>query len=64
MKFYYKGYRTELEYSEEDACFFGKIDNSSDLIMFSGPTESCAQSAFIEAVDSYIEFRKEIAGNS
>ena len=37
----YKGYWAEINYSDEDECFCGKIDGiKNDLIFFEGQTKS------------------------
>ena len=54
------GYQTEIKYSEEDGCYYGKIEGIDDLVDFEGyDYDSCLKS-FYEAVDSYEELKKDI----
>lgn len=56
----YKDYWTKIRYSEEDKCYYGKIENIDDLVDFEGyDYDSCLKS-FYEAVDSYEELKKDI----
>lgn len=55
----YKGYIASIEFSAEDMCLFGKIEYINDLILFDGKDSSEVESAFHEAVDSYLAFCQE-----
>lgn len=55
--FHYKGYHGTANFSEEDRCFYGKVTNTKDLILFEGETISELYEAFTEAVDEHIENR-------
>ena len=52
----YLGYRTEIEWSEEDKLYYGKIEDITDLVCFEGKTIEEARENFKTAVDDYIEF--------
>jgi len=54
--FKYKGYESELYYSKEDKCFWGRVGNTPDLILYEGETIEEAGENFKKAVDEYIEF--------
>lgn len=56
----YKGYEGIYEYSKEDDVYWGKISNTDDLILFEGNNLSELYQSFKDAVDDYIEFKKEI----
>jgi predicted HicB family RNase H-like nuclease len=51
----YKGYCATPQYSSVDAVFWGKLENISDSISFEGKTMEELNSAFMEAVDDYID---------
>jgi hypothetical protein len=55
-----KGYKTTIKYSVEDSCYNGKLEEISDLIMFEGQTIDEVCDAFIDAVNDYIELKKEV----
>ena len=57
----YKGYRAKEEYSMRDGCFFGKIADISDLVLFESDSLNGLEREFRLAVDDYIAFRKRIA---
>lgn len=54
----YKGYFTNVQYSQEDKVFHGKIEGIRDLIMFECENETEAEQAFKEAVDYYLKICK------
>lgn len=60
MKYTYKEFETNMEYSEEDNVFFGKIENVLDLVCFHGNTVEEFIKSFHEAVEDYIDFCKEL----
>ena len=51
----YKGYYSRPRYSAEDKTFWGKLDGISDSVSFEGASVSELQTAFIEAVDDYLD---------
>ena len=52
----YKGYRTEISYSEEDELFFGRVINiEHDIIAFDGRSIDELKQAFAEVVDEYLQ---------
>ncbi|MEQ9064877.1 MAG: type II toxin-antitoxin system HicB family antitoxin [Vicingaceae bacterium] len=51
----YKDYRGQVEYSDEDSTFYGKILGINDLVSFEGETVDELKKAFIESVDDYIK---------
>lgn len=49
----YKGYLGSVEFSEEEAVFFGKIMNIRSLISYEGKNVMEVSEQFREAVDEY-----------
>ena len=56
----YKGYEGTYEFSKEDNVYWGKISNTDDLVLFEGNDLSELYQSFKNAVDDYIDFKKEI----
>lgn len=56
----YKNYYTQMQYSEEDNLFYGKLEGIKDLISFHGTTIDSFEISFRDAVESYLDFCKEI----
>lgn len=56
---YYKGYRSQFEYSFSDQVWHGKLAGIRDCILFESKTYKGMEDAFREAVDDYLEFCKE-----
>jgi predicted HicB family RNase H-like nuclease len=56
----YKNHLGTITYSAEDNVFYGKISGIDDLVTFEGTSESGLKKAFREAVNDYIETRKEL----
>ena len=52
----YLGYTARLEHSEEDGCYFGRLENINGLVNFEGETPEAAEAAFRESVEDYIEY--------
>ena len=55
-RFEYLGYTARLEYSAEDGCYFGRLENINGLVNFEGETPEAAEAAFCESVEDYIEY--------
>jgi predicted HicB family RNase H-like nuclease len=51
----YKGYSAHIEYSDEDGLFLGDIAGISDIVDFHGESVQEIRSAFIKAVDDYLD---------
>ena len=52
----YKGYWAEIKYSDEDECFYGKIEGlKNTLISFEGQTVKELKKDFKDAIDFYLE---------
>ena len=51
----YKGYIGTVEYSEEDACLFGRIAGIRDIVSYEGESVMEIRKAFEEAVDDYLK---------
>lgn len=51
----YKGYVGTVEYSEEDACLFGRIAGIRDIISYEGESVAEIRTAFEDAVDDYLK---------
>ena len=56
----YKGYIGSIEYSFEDAIFYGKLLNTKDLVSYEGKEMYSLYNNYHEAVDDYIQLKKEI----
>lgn len=56
----YKGYVGSIEYSSEDGVYHGKLLNIEDFINYEGYTVEELYQCYQEAVDDYIEFKKEV----
>ena len=51
----YKGYWAEIQYSDEDECFCGKVEGLKEsLILFEGTTVKELKKDFKDAIDHYI----------
>ena len=50
----YKGHTGTVEYSEKDACLFGRLVGIDDIISYEGESVSEIRQAFHEAVDDYL----------
>jgi predicted HicB family RNase H-like nuclease len=59
----YKGYEGVYKFSKEDNDYCGKISNTDDLVLFEGNDLSELYQSFKNAVDDYIEFKKEVGKN-
>lgn len=51
----YKGFIGSVQFSAEDACFFGKIEGIDDLVTFEGSEVEELKDAFREAVEDYLD---------
>jgi predicted HicB family RNase H-like nuclease len=56
---HYKEYVGSVEFSEEDAVFFGKVVGIKDLISFEGDSVDAITTDFHHAVDEYLAFCTE-----
>ena len=56
----YKVYTGSIEYSMNDQVYFGKLLNIKDLVNYEADNIIDLENQFHEAVDDYIEFKKEI----
>lgn len=54
----YKGYIGSVSFSDEDNCFFGKIEGISDLVNYEGESVNELREAFHNSVDYYLDFCK------
>jgi predicted HicB family RNase H-like nuclease len=50
----YKGYYGSAHYSDEDRCFYGKIEYIRGLISYEGQNVKSLRKAFEEGVDDYL----------
>jgi len=55
----YKDYLGSVHFNADDEILYGKIECIDDLISFEGKTVHEIKTAFIEAVEDYIELCKE-----
>jgi len=51
----YKNYRGSIEYSEEDKCLFGEVQDVPALILYEGQTLEELEADFRDAIDDYLE---------
>ena len=51
----YKGYLANIEYSDEDELFIGRLTGIEDVVGFHGDSVAELKAAFIEAVEDYLE---------
>ncbi len=51
----HRGYAARIEYSDEDGCFVGHIAGIRDRIGFHGESVTDLRTAFVDAVDDYLE---------
>ena len=56
---HYKGYTTQIKYFVGDEVYYGKIENTGDLVLFETNHKADIEKEFHKAVDDYIEFRKK-----
>ena len=57
----YKGYYTLIHFEAEDKVLYGKIENANgDLVTFESDSAKEIEKEFHDAVDDWLEFRKEI----
>lgn len=56
----YKGYTAQPEYSTDDRIFYGTILGISDVVDFQSENAGELEKEFHKAVDSYLDFCKEI----
>ena len=56
----YKGYVGSIEYDEEDELYYGKLLFIEDFINYHASNVLELEKHYHEAVDDYIEFKKEI----
>lgn len=56
----YNGYIGTIEYSQEDKCFFGKIDMINDLITFEANNADELERNFQNSVDEYVTTCKQL----
>ena len=56
----YKGYWARIRYSDEDECFYGKVEGlKNSLILFEGSTVNELKKDFKAAIDEYLQMCKE-----
>ena len=55
----YKGYIGSVEFSEEDALYYGKVQGICSLISYEGSTAKELVADFHGAVDDYLESCEE-----
>ena len=56
----YKGYWARIRYSDEDECFYGKVEGlKNSLILFEGNTVKELKKDFKNAIDEHLRLCKE-----
>ena len=58
--FNYKGYTGSVEYSAEDECLYGKLQNIRDLVNYEADSAKDLKVEFEAAVDDYLETCEEL----
>ena len=56
----YKGYTGSVEYSAEDECLYGKLQNIRDLVNYEADSAKDLKLEFEAAVDDYLETCEEL----
>ena len=56
----YNGYIGSIEYSQDDKCFFGKLEMIDDLVTFEAISADELENNFQNVVDEYIKTCKEL----
>lgn len=56
----YKGYSSQVYYSDEDKVYYGKIDGITDLVSYEGETREEAKKDFKDSVDEYLTFLEKV----
>ena len=56
----YKDFIGSVNYSDEDECFYGKIEGINDLVTFEGVSVKELKKAFKDAVEDYLELCKQL----
>ena len=59
-RFDYKGYYTLIHFDSEDKVLYGKIEGIDDLVTFESDSAKEIEKEFHDAVDDWLEFRKEL----
>ena len=55
----YKGFESTPKHSAEDGMFYGTVDDVDAVVMYDSETEAGLETAFMEAVDDYIDACRE-----
>lgn len=56
----YKEFIGSVNYTDEDECFYGRIEGISDLVTFEGASVKELKKSFKAAVEDYIELCKQL----
>jgi predicted HicB family RNase H-like nuclease len=56
----YKDFIGSVNYTDEDECFYGKMEGINDLITFEGASVKELKKGFKDAVEDYLELCKEL----
>ena len=51
----YKGYLGSVHYSDEDECFYGKIEHIRDLVSYEGQDVASIKKSFEDSVEDYLK---------
>ena len=60
MELFYKNYRTNIKYDEEEKYYYGKLEGIDDFINFGTENIDKIVEEFHSAVDDYLEYCAEI----
>lgn len=56
----YKGFKTIFHFSKDDNIFYGSLENIQDSVSFDGHNLIEVYQMFINAVEDYLDFCKEL----
>lgn len=56
----YKEFIGSVNYTDEDECFYGRVEGINDLVTFEGSSVKELKKSFKAAVEDYIELCKEL----
>lgn len=57
---YYKGYTGDINYSQEDDCYYGVVKDITGLVSYEGSTWENLEKDFQGAVDDYLTFQETL----
>lgn len=55
-RLHYRGFASTPKHSAEDGMFYGTVDDVDAVVMYDSETAAGLETAFMEAVDDYLDF--------